>query len=71
MRFPGDVKAVICDRTPDDVLAYANTDRVFPDYPTGDQFLTDDQFMALVNLGRSATKSALAPPTGRPPTPRR
>ena len=53
------VKAVICDRTPDDVLAYANTDRVFPDYPTGDQFLTDEQFMALVNLGRSATKCAI------------
>lgn len=53
------VKAVVCDRTPDDVLAYANTDRVFPDYPTGDQFLSDDQFMALVNLGRSATNCAL------------
>ncbi len=58
------VKAVICDRTPDDVLAYANTDRDFPDYPTGDQFLTDEQFMALVGLGRSATKNALDEPYG-------
>ena len=56
------VKAVICDRTPDDVLAYANTDRAFPDYPTGDQFLSDEQFMALVGLGRSATNSALDDP---------
>jgi len=56
------VKAVICDRTPEWVLAYANTDRVFPDYPTGDQFLTDDQFDALVRLGCSAAKDARADP---------
>jgi hypothetical protein len=59
------VKAVICDRTPADVLAYANTDRVFPDYPTGDQFLSDNQFDALVRLGRSAMQDALDhPPHG-------
>jgi hypothetical protein len=59
------VKAVICDRTPADVLAYANTDRVFPDYPTGDQFLSDNQFDALVRLGRSAIEDALKhPPHG-------
>lgn len=54
------IKAVISDRTPEGVLAYANTDRVFPDYPTGNQFLTDEQFGALVRLGSSAVKDALS-----------
>jgi len=54
------IKAVISDRTPEGVLAYANTDRVFPDYPTKNQFLTDAQFGALVRLGSSAVKDALS-----------
>ncbi len=54
------VKAVICDRTPEVVLAYANTDRVFPNYSTGDQFLKPAQFDALVRLGDSAMAAGLA-----------
>lgn len=53
------VKALVSDRTPENVLAFANTDRVFPDYPTGDQFLSDEQFRALAGLGESAMHEAL------------
>jgi len=33
---------------------YAKVDRTFPNYSTGDQFLTDVQFRQLVELGRAA-----------------
>jgi hypothetical protein len=33
---------------------YAKADRRFPDYSTGDQFLRDEQFRHLVELGRAA-----------------
>jgi len=33
---------------------YAKADRRFPNYSTGDQFLTDEQFAQLVALGRAA-----------------
>lgn len=53
------VKALISDRTPESVLSFANTDRVFPNYSTGDQFLGDDQFRSLVGLGEAAMRDAL------------
>jgi hypothetical protein len=53
------VKALVSDRTPESVIAFANEDRVFPDYPTADQFLTDGQFDALTRLGESAMDGAL------------
>jgi hypothetical protein len=33
---------------------YAKVDPRFPNYSTGDQFLTDEQFHQLVELGRAA-----------------
>ncbi len=33
---------------------YAKADRRFPNYSTGDQFLRDEQFRQLVELGRAA-----------------
>jgi hypothetical protein len=33
---------------------YAAADRRFPNYSTGDQFLRDEQFRQLVELGRAA-----------------
>lgn len=53
------VKAMVSDRTQEDVIAFANVDRVFPDYPTGDQFLSKEQFTALVRLGHSAMDAAI------------
>lgn len=53
------VKAMVSDRTQEDVIAFANVDRVFPDYPTGDQFLSKEQFTALVRLGHSAMEAAI------------
>jgi hypothetical protein len=54
------LRSVICDRTPERVLAFANVDRTFPAYSTADQFLTDAQFAALVHLGNAAMIDALA-----------
>ncbi len=54
------VKDVISDTTPEDVLAFANVDRDFPDYSTADQFLSDTQFTSLVRLGNTAMAEALA-----------
>jgi hypothetical protein len=45
------VKALISDRTPESVPPSPTPDRVFPQYPTSDQFLRDDQFGSLVGLG--------------------
>jgi hypothetical protein len=53
------VKALVSDRTPESVLSFANTDRVFPAYSTGDQFLTDAQFRSLVGLGEASMGDAL------------
>lgn len=53
------VKDVISDTTPEDVLAFANVDRQFPDYSTADQFLTEAQFRSLVRLGDTAMAEAL------------
>jgi len=53
------VKGLVSDTTPEDVLAFANVDRQFPDYSTADQFLSDAQFTTLVRLGDSAMKEAL------------
>lgn len=53
------VKALVCDRTPENVLAFANTDRIFPNYSTGDQFLEPDQVRSLVGLGKAAVRDAL------------
>jgi hypothetical protein len=39
---------------------FAKQDPLFPNYSTGDQFLTDDQFEKLVELGRAAGKEAAA-----------
>ncbi|MFM2078557.1 MAG: hypothetical protein RJA49_2447, partial [Actinomycetota bacterium] len=53
------VKALVSDGTPESVLSFANTDRVFPAYSTGDQFLTDAQFRSLVGLGEASMAHAV------------
>jgi hypothetical protein len=53
------VKALVGDRTPESVLSFANADRIFPAYSTGDQFLSEPQFRSLVGLGEAAMNDAL------------
>lgn len=44
-------KAQVCDTMPASLRQFAAADPVFPDYSTGDQFLTTDEFDHLVEVG--------------------
>lgn len=55
--FPGVIhyaKAQVASDLDIALRRYAKVDRRFPNYSTGDQFLTDEQFGQLVQLGREA-----------------
>ena len=47
-------KAQVASDLDIELRRYAKADRRFPNYSTGDQFLTDEQFNRLVELGRAA-----------------
>ncbi|BAN03700.1 hypothetical protein [Ilumatobacter coccineus] len=44
-------KAQVCDTTPASLRQFGATDPRFPDYSTGDQFLTEEQWDRLVEFG--------------------
>lgn len=60
----------LCETAPHELVQFAATDPVFPNYSTGDQFLTDAQFAALVALGAHVgarlTDRLVATPTPAP-----
>lgn len=64
-------KAQVCDRTPLEVRQFAAANPPFPDYSTGDQYLREDEFDALVELGEHLAARiavAMAAPWARVPT---
>jgi hypothetical protein len=44
-------KALLAQDSPMNTLSYSLRDRIYPRYPTYDQFLSEDEFMNLVKLG--------------------
>jgi hypothetical protein len=44
-------KAMLAQDSPIHTLSYSLRDRIYPRYPTYDQFLSDDEYMNLVRLG--------------------
>ena len=58
------VKAGIADATPLDIQRFASEDPKFPNYSTGDQFLTDREFTNLARLGYHTMWNALCAETG-------
>jgi hypothetical protein len=44
-------RSQLSERAPHELTQFGAADPRFPDYSTGDQYLTDDQFAALVRLG--------------------
>jgi hypothetical protein len=45
-------KAMLAQDSPINTLSFSLRDRIYPRYPTYDQFLTEDEFMNLVRLGQ-------------------
>jgi hypothetical protein len=49
-------KSLVSPHAPDAVQAFALQDPLFPRYPTYDQFLSEDEFDRMVDLGRSVAE---------------
>jgi hypothetical protein len=56
------IRAVVFSKLGASLTAFAAEDPKFPNYSTGDQFLTDTQFNNLVQYGREAFITALSQP---------
>jgi hypothetical protein len=56
------IRAVVFSKLGASLTAFAAEDPLFPNYSTGDQFLTDTQFNNLVQYGREAFLTALSQP---------
>ncbi|MGI9599319.1 MAG: hypothetical protein ACR2QK_24360, partial [Acidimicrobiales bacterium] len=54
------IKAAVAAGTSLPVLRYASADRAFPNYSTGDQFLSDGELEHLMQLGYESVNAALA-----------
>lgn len=53
------VKAGITQESALEIRSFGERDKIFPRYSTGDQFLSEEQFVHLTKLGREATSSAI------------
>jgi hypothetical protein len=59
------IRAVVFNKLSASLTAFAAEDPKFPNYSTGDQFLTDTQFNNLVQYGREAFLTAMSQPRVR------